>query len=178
MSFLFLKYLSRYHYIYSKYKNREPLNAFYMHSPSRFLTIPSSSRSSPGQLSKEYGLLTVAVYISLAFPTFLGCLYSITYLGVTQKDIKKIFEKVKTTMGIPPSPAASQSTSTESHDWDWLPEWAQSESTINFLSNVLLAMGMTKIFAPIKIGLTAIIVPSLGRRLKAMGIIRSAGKKQ
>ena len=137
----------------------------------------ATASSSMAQLSREYGLLAFAVYCSLAFPTFCGCLYAITYMGVTQKDVKKMFERIKNFFGFPPSsppPAAPSASPEKSHNWDWLPEWARSEATIDFLSNCLLAMGMTKIFAPIKIGLTAFIVPPLGRRLKAMGIIRSA----
>lgn len=98
-------------------------------------------------------------------------------MGVTQKDVKNVFEKIKTSLGFPPSPPSPVVPVADAdHNWDWLPEFARSEGFINFLSNALLAMGMTKIFAPIKLGLTAIIVPPLGRKLKAMGIIKAALK--
>lgn len=142
-----------------------------------FSTATTNKKSSFAELTREYGLLSIVVYSSLALPTFCGCLYAITYMGVTQKDISQAFNKIKSFFGIPvtsPPPPNQTIPPADVHFYHWLPDWMKTEQAQNLMTNALLAMGMTKLFSPIKFGLTALIVPPLGRRLKMAGWIKSA----
>ena len=117
-------------------------------------------------MTKAYGPVAFIVYSSLAFPTFLGCLYSITYLGVTQKDIYNWLDKVKGFFGMEPTLPAEKKAQT---NWDFLPEFMKTEKFIEFGTNVLLAMVMTKIFSPLKLTLTAMLTPSAARLFQRFG---------
>jgi hypothetical protein len=134
----------------------------------------NSSKSSLATMTKEYGPLAVLVYASLAFPTFCGCLYAVTYMGITEEDIKKAFDTIKTTIGLDTKSSEEEpSKPTKSIlESEWIPDWAKTKQFQQFATNCLLAMAMTKLFSPIKFGLTAMIVPSLGKRLKQMGWIK------
>ena len=143
----------------------------------RFLTTsstPTSNSSSLAQKTKEYGLLSIIVYSTLSFSTFCGCLFSISKLELTSKDFTNGLNKVRIAVGMDPveieeAPAEKE----ESRIYKHLPDWAKTEQAQRVATNVLLAMGMTKLFAPVKIGLTAMIVPSLARKLKSVGWMRN-----
>lgn len=57
-----------------------------------------------------------------------------------------------------------------SNQWiSMLPEWMRNPATRQVLTNVLLAMAMTKLFLPIKLGITAAITPMVARKLRDLG---------
>ncbi|KAI8897247.1 hypothetical protein BC833DRAFT_552863 [Globomyces pollinis-pini] len=126
------------------------------------------------QLSKEYGLLALGIYSIFSFSTFCGCYYYITSQNFTGKDLTKLFNKVRTFFGL--ETEKHEPTEPLHNRYDWLPAWTQDPTFVRISTNVLLAMGMTKLFAPIKIGLTALIVPGVSRKLKALGWIKTVTK--
>lgn len=137
---------------------------------SRLRRFPALRRhsSTSSKVTREYGPIVLVVYSCIAVPTFFGCLYSVTYMGITQQDVRKVFIRIKTLIGFEPSTDILKEGDVKS-TIDWLPEFAQTEQFTNFTTNVLIAMGMTKLFTPIKLALTAVLVPPLGRRLRALG---------
>jgi hypothetical protein len=156
--------------ISSVLNQRVPFRAILWRPKAHYST--SSNPSSFSTLAREYGPVAVVVYFGLAFPTFCGCLYAITYMGVTKDEIQAVFDKIKTALGIPLSAKEEVKPGVDSnHSWDWLPAWAKTEQATTIATNILLAMGMTKLFAPIKFGLVGMIVPPLGRFLKSRGWI-------
>ncbi|KAJ3019709.1 hypothetical protein HKX48_001865 [Thoreauomyces humboldtii] len=134
-------------------------------------------------LSREYGPIALGVYLSLSFMTFCACLTSITVLGVDQAQISGWWKTIKTTLGFPPAPGSgseSEASSMEPSDRDaaaaeakgWsamLPEWTRNPSTRHMLTSVLLAMGMTKLFLPVKLAITMAITPMVAKRLRSFG---------
>jgi hypothetical protein len=123
--------------------------------------------SNASNLTRQYGPVAVIVYSSLAFPTFLGCLYSITYMGVTQKDIYNWLDRVKSFFGL--EVTSAQDKTQVSRNWESLPDFMKTEKFTEFATNVLLAMVMTKIFAPLKLTLTAMLTPSAARLFQRFG---------
>jgi hypothetical protein len=89
-------------------------------------------------------------------------------MGITQEDVSKIGNRIKEAVGM----KISNEPQTESTVWKSMPAWIKTPRNAQIMTNVLIAMGMTKLFSPIKIGITAAIVPGLGRRLKAKGWIK------
>lgn len=116
---------------------------------------------------KKYGVLAFGVYSTLSFSVFCGCMYSITYMGIRQQDVNNLFNKVKETLGWEIKNEMVEER--ESTLLKILPASMRTTETVDFLTRVLLAMGMTKLFLPIKLPLVAFITPLLARRLTRMG---------
>ncbi|KAJ3323180.1 hypothetical protein HDV06_002192 [Boothiomyces sp. JEL0866] len=134
---------------------------------SQFNLHPVRRYASFKELAREYGPVALGVYGTLAFVTYWGCFLSITYLGVTQDDISAAFNKLRSFVGMKPEEKKEEVKS----DIKWLPEWAKTPQFQTIATNLLLALLMTKLFSPIKIGITAALTPPIGKKLKAMGWI-------
>ncbi len=136
--------------------------------------IINRQKSSIRQLTQDYGMLAVGVYAGLSFSTFCGCLYSVTYMGITQEDISKVWNRLRGAIGLETnsSQPKDDGESTISTLWKKMPAWAQTPENSQRVTNVLLAMGMTKLFSPLKLAITAMIVPPLGKRLVAKGLLK------
>ncbi|KAJ3035089.1 hypothetical protein HK097_004293, partial [Rhizophlyctis rosea] len=129
-------------------------------------------------LAREYGPLALTVYLTMSFLTFCACFASITFLGVDQTKIRAALDSIKQTLGFHvPTPteiaareAESQLEQKESAKWmQYLPEWTRDPAVRVHMTNFLLAMGMTKLFMPVKLGITAAVVPGLAKKLRGMG---------
>ncbi|KAL2917807.1 DUF1279 superfamily [Polyrhizophydium stewartii] len=143
-------------------------------------------------LLREYGAVALGVYFSMSFLVFCCCFASITFLGINETHIARVFAQLKRLVGLGTKPdgeapvsaggrdsaeeassAASSSAEREQAErksvLDWLPEWARNPTVVRIGTNALLAMAMTKLFVPIKVAITAAIVPSVAKRLRAMG---------
>ncbi|KAJ3035100.1 hypothetical protein HDV00_004322 [Rhizophlyctis rosea] len=149
-----------------------------------YTTRPTSSHEPPSSqppkrdfksLTREYGPLALATYLTMSFLTFCACFASITFFGVDQARIQAALDYVKAALGFHvPTPEErqqkEQEETKESAKWlQYLPEWTKDPAVRTVLTNVLLAMAMTKLFMPIKIAITAAIVPSVARKLRSMG---------
>ncbi|KAI8821649.1 Sucrase/ferredoxin-like-domain-containing protein [Fimicolochytrium jonesii] len=130
-------------------------------------------------LLREYGPIATITYLTLSFMTFCACLTSIMVLGIDQKQIKTAFRKIKEFLGFHPADpepelraadALNDETAKEPTWWErHMPEWLKNPATHAMLTNILLAMAMTKMFLPIKLGITAAIVPTVAKKLRSMG---------
>ena len=114
----------------------------------------------------------------MSFLTFCACFASITFLGVDQTKIRSAIDYAKGSLGFHvPTPeelarreAEAKEEQQESAEWlKYLPEWTKDPSIRAHMTNVLLAMGMTKLFMPVKLGITAAIVPGVAKKLRGMG---------
>ncbi|KAI8910890.1 hypothetical protein EDD86DRAFT_203866 [Gorgonomyces haynaldii] len=117
-------------------------------------------------LVRDYGTVAVGTYLTMSFTFFCGCLGSIYFLGVTSEDVKGVFDKLWGFLGYEPS-KSSDSDSWFSKLVEKLPEWAKTPQVMDATTNILLALGMTKLFVPVKLAITASIVPSVARFLRA-----------
>ncbi|KAI9088311.1 hypothetical protein DFS34DRAFT_561096, partial [Phlyctochytrium arcticum] len=115
-------------------------------------------------LTREYGPIALAVYCTLTFLTFCACFTSISAFDIDAKTIKGYLIQAKSWMGYPPStdPDAVEQV-VEPPKESWLDQLPIARET---LTHILLAMGMTKLFVPVKLGLTAGITPIVARRLR------------
>ncbi|KAI8918431.1 Sucrase/ferredoxin-like-domain-containing protein [Powellomyces hirtus] len=122
-------------------------------------------------LTREYGPIALGVYLSLSFMTFCLCLTCITVLNIDEAQIKAIFAYIKSMLGFTPADPAPPAVPTQAAPaWvAWMPEWMRSPQTRQILTSVLLAMGMTKLFLPIKLAITAAITPMVARKLRSFG---------
>eukprot|EP00842_Homolaphlyctis_polyrhiza_P002529 jgi/Hompol1/3277/HPOL_003197-RA len=133
----------------------------------------ASSSQGVVNLVRDYGTVAVVVYFTLSFTVFWLCFASITFLGVNETHISAAFNYVKSFVGIKPADKAVEDASDakpEKTILDMLPEWAKSPLVLRVGANMLLALLMTKLFIPIKVGITAAIVPSVARRFRAWGL--------
>lgn len=112
----------------------------------------------------EYGPISVGVYLTLSFTVFCCCLASIQILDIDAQSLKSVFDRIKGAFGYESSPNPSPS-----EPITWLPEWAKSPAVQSVGTKVLLAIGMTKLFVPLKVGMTAAITPMVAKKLRAMG---------
>jgi hypothetical protein len=64
----------------------------------------------------------------------------------------------------------SGDTNTDQDKLKWLPPWALSMGT-----NFFLALAMTKLLIPVKVGLTAYLTPRVAKKLRGLGF--QLGKK-
>ena len=144
------------------------------HPIKRFQSTKTPEPGTLAQKTKQYGMLSVLVYSSLSFTTFCGCIFAISRLDLTTRDLTNVLNKVRVAIGIDPVVYEEEpEQKDQSKIYTMLPEWAKTERVRKGATNVLLAMAMTKLFAPVKIGLTAMIVPSLARKLRTMGLLKS-----
>ncbi|KAJ3158860.1 hypothetical protein HDU86_002548 [Geranomyces michiganensis] len=127
-------------------------------------------------LMREYGPIATGVYLSLSFLTFCACLTSIVVLGIDEAQIKRWFAMVRSAVGFPPASDDSKAieiaddVNTEPTFWAKItPEWMRSPTTRHAITTVLLAMGMTKLFMPVKLGITAAITPFVAKKLRSFG---------
>jgi hypothetical protein len=123
-------------------------------------------------IARQYGSLAVGVYFTLSFSTFMVCLSTVYFAGITQKDVSRLFQKIKGFFGIEPSKPKENGKDEEgflSGILKSLPEWAQHPKIIDLGTNVLIALGMAKLLIPVKLTITAAIVPSVARYLKRLG---------
>ncbi|TPX66625.1 hypothetical protein SpCBS45565_g04347 [Spizellomyces sp. 'palustris'] len=123
-------------------------------------------------LTREYGPIAVGVYLSLSFLTFCACLTAITAFGIDEAQIKGWFDKFRSMVGFPPSPTPTNpdtEPNTETNDKTYLPTIFQNPTTRQTLTTILLAMAMTKLFLPIKLGITAAITPFVAKKLRNLG---------
>ncbi|KAJ3233338.1 hypothetical protein HDU81_002319 [Chytriomyces hyalinus] len=145
-----------------------------------------SEKKEPGKMSsmiREYGPLAVGVYFFFSSITFVCCLSSIYFLGVDREMILRWVHNAKVAIGLESEnkPEAAESKSVPAKDdedttdggkksfFDFLPEFLKTEAVLTLGTNVLLAMVMTKLFVPVKLGLVAVVTPVVARRLRAMG---------
>ncbi|KAK5665667.1 hypothetical protein BDV3_006722 [Batrachochytrium dendrobatidis] len=135
---------------------------------------PSNPKTGIRFLLRQYGTVALGTYMVLSFTVFCGCLTSITFLGIDETHIATAFNYVKSLVGIQPDSSIplSDTDPAESkkmfESMTWLPEWARSPDMIRIVTNVLLAMAMTKLFTPFKIAITAATVPSIAKRIRSM----------
>ncbi|KAJ3175975.1 hypothetical protein HDU87_005640 [Geranomyces variabilis] len=127
-------------------------------------------------LMREYGPIATGVYLSLSFLTFCACLTSIVVLGIDEAQIKRWFALVRSAVGFPPAvdakPVAEVAEDATSEPTFWAkitPEWMRSPTTRHAITTVLLAMGMTKLFMPVKLGITVAITPFVAKKLRSFG---------
>jgi hypothetical protein len=123
----------------------------------RFTSTPA--QSSFRERLREYGPVSVGVYVTLTFTFFSASLASITLLGVDMQKIQNVFDRMRETVGLQKAPTK------DSNDLSWLPEWFRNP----IVTQVLMAMALTKLFLPIKLGLTAFLTPMVARRLRSLG---------
>ncbi|TPX61263.1 hypothetical protein CcCBS67573_g08943 [Chytriomyces confervae] len=149
-----------------------------------------SEKKEPGKMSsmiREYGPLAIGVYFFFSSITFVCCLSSIYFLGVDREMILRWVHNAKVAIGLESEAKAEDSiTAAESKSapvkdnedtteggkksfFDFLPEVLKTEAVLTLGTNVLLAMVMTKLFVPVKLGLVAVVTPVVARRLRAMG---------
>ncbi|KAJ3186621.1 hypothetical protein HDU85_007441 [Gaertneriomyces sp. JEL0708] len=128
-------------------------------------------------LTREYGPIALCVYLTISFMTTCACFAAITLLGIDEKQIKSVFNTIKSFLGFPPppelavtSPAGEEEPSDAGKSWtQWMPEWMRNPTTQKTLTNILLAMAMAKLFVPIKVPLAAYLTPGVARRLRSFG---------
>lgn len=136
----------------------------------RHLTISNNppEKLSFSQLTRKYGTLAIGVYLSLSFVVFCGCFISITMLGITSKDIKRVLDNFKRFIGIKPETLQAHESTAFDNLFKKLN--IQDPNIIQFITNFFLAFAMTKLFSPFKIVACAFIVPGLARKLQRMGL--------
>ena len=95
--------------------------------------------------------------MSVSFTTFCLCLSSITFFQLDINKIQDLLYKTKKMAGWHPDP----------------PQQVDN-SAASWTSQILIAMAMTKLFVPIKLGITAALTPILARKLRYYGFNLSA----
>ncbi|KAJ3110347.1 hypothetical protein HDU96_006681 [Phlyctochytrium bullatum] len=140
------------------------------------------------ELFREYGPIAVMVYFALSSTVFLICFSSISFLGVNEQTVMSIFSRLKSLVGLGSNQkTAADGSQVEMTDADFaaeaekdrkadeksilrfLPAFMQSPWIITVGTNVLLAMAMTKLFLPLKVGVVVAVTPTVAKRLRAMG---------
>ncbi|KAI9099523.1 Sucrase/ferredoxin-like-domain-containing protein [Phlyctochytrium arcticum] len=151
-----------------------------------FSAIPSSQAEGPRQeqpeqsppkrdiksLTREYGPIAVAVYLTFSFSTFLLCLGLISTYEIDAAKLSEVFTTLKSYLGIAapsPSEVEEEAEPKQSELFNLLPERFRTPEVRAGATMVLLAMAMTKLFLPIKLGLTAAVTPLVAKRLRTMG---------
>jgi hypothetical protein len=124
---------------------------------------------------KQYGGIALTVYFSISFTLFCCTLTAVSLLDITADDTAHALERIRAFLGI--SQSVKQQAENEGPGLiqrlvHKLPEWAQSEGTIKLLGNSLIALGITKLLIPVKLGITAAIVPKIVKTLKRSGHIK------
>jgi Protein of unknown function (DUF1279) len=142
----------------------------------QFRTMPVGVRHASGlrQLAKKYGSVAVGTYLTLSFSVFCCCLASIQVLGIDQKDVAEVFNKVKTAVGIDTTPHEETKVDLEEAGEvvSYMPEFMQNPTVVKVTTTLLLATAMTKLFTPLKVAITVAIVPTVARTLTRLGYIK------
>ncbi|KAJ3093878.1 hypothetical protein HDU97_008888 [Phlyctochytrium planicorne] len=140
------------------------------------LASSESITSEPGKrnlstLFKEYGPIAAGVYLALGFTIFLICFTSITILGIDAQTITSAFSRIKSFLGFPLATSTDEIQEEEDGETfsSHLPGFMRNPWLMTILSNALLAMAMTKLFGPIKLGVVLAVTPAVAKRLRAMG---------
>lgn len=127
------------------------------------------------QMIRQYGSVAIGTYLTLSFTVFLSCVASIQILGIDQKDVYMAFNKIKNALGIETIPIDEQ-LENESQDSgkviSSLPAWMNNPTVVKVATVFLLASAITKLFTPIKLGVTVAIVPTVHKVLKRLGYIK------
>ncbi|KAJ3191053.1 hypothetical protein HK101_008137 [Irineochytrium annulatum] len=138
----------------------------------------SGAKRSMKTMIREYGPIVVVVYFILSTTTFIICFSSITFLGVNEHTIMAVLDRAKAILGFKTKlPTEAETEAADASDRKeeksfllrYLPEPLQKPWLITVLTNVLLAMAMTKLFIPIKVGVVLGITPSIAKKLRSMG---------
>ncbi|KAJ3328662.1 hypothetical protein HDU76_009529 [Blyttiomyces sp. JEL0837] len=100
-------------------------------------------------------------------------------MGIDKDTIMGVINKAKSFIGLKTKPhheekAENQEELAEAKKdaagvFKYVPEVFKSPSVLTFMTNVLLAMAMTKLFLPIKLTVVAFVTPTVAKRLRAMG---------
>jgi hypothetical protein len=93
-------------------------------------------------------------------------------MGITQDDLSKVFNRIRQSIGMQVQEPDPETKKEDSQLWKMLPEWIKTPENSQRMTNVLLAMAMTKLFSPLKLAVTAMIVPPLGKKLVEKGLLR------
>ena len=125
-------------------------------------SIPSSKINFKG-LFREYGSIAFNVYLAISFSFFFCTFTTITLLGVDAKTIQNALHSIKTSLGIQTSPSPSESEGDSKSSLFQLPEWLENPTLIHLGTNILLSLGIAKLFLPIKLGLTMYLTPKVAR---------------
>jgi hypothetical protein len=115
------------------------------------------------RLVREYGRIAFVVYGALTFTTFCCCYLSIVYLGVDVHALLHKFHNLRHSAGLGAITDAEQTTMNQVKD--------EKGKERNFFSwqTWLLALAMTKVFVPVKLGLTAAFTPTVAKILRQRG---------
>jgi hypothetical protein len=117
----------------------------------------------------KQSIAAFAVYSLLSFTIFLACFGIITYFGIDQHDLFKIFDYIKSIFGIAVTEHPDYASSLVKN----LPTRLSSPDTIKLLTRFFLAGLMTKLFIPLKLPLVGIITPLLMRKVNSFQIRRN-----
>jgi hypothetical protein len=146
-----------------------------------FAARPQLRQASFRQVVRQYGWIALGTYSTLSFVTFSSCLAAIQVLGIDQKDVYKVVNYLKKSIGVHPSTPA-QETKLDPKEpkkvVSYLPEWFNNPTVIKVTTVILLASAMTKLFTPIKIAITVAILPTVAKTLRRMGYIKDIQRKQ
>lgn len=151
--------------------------------PSLLKPLHRNAASGARQTAQQYGTLAVGVYLTLSFTTFCCCLSSIYFLGVTQESVSKVFARIYNLLGMDKKKKDVDVELDEEKPgvlqrlFKVLPEGLKTPGVVQTATNILLAMAMTKLLTPIKLGITAAVVPSIAKYLRSMGYIKTIVKK-
>jgi hypothetical protein len=107
--------------------------------------------------------------MSLSFTIFCCCYASIALLGIDAQSLKGLLSTVKSHI-----PGLSSTDPKESNSTPTLPQensGNNKDDTIwmNLGANLVLAIAMTKLFVPLKVGLTAYLTPKVAKKLRSLG---------
>ena len=110
--------------------------------------------------------------MSLSFTIFCCCYASITLLGIEAQTVADVLSSIKSHIPGLSSDSKEAMGSINPH-----PEPPHTKSSptnqntlwMNIGANLVLAMAMTKLFVPIKVGLTAYLTPRVAKKLRSLG---------
>ena len=91
-------------------------------------------------------------------------------MGITAKDVGEIINKLKQLSPLHKHSEDEEALKQEKKEIQKKAEnvgsgWIENPAILNVLSNALLAMGITKVFSPLKLLITGMITPSVAKRI-------------
>jgi hypothetical protein len=100
-------------------------------------------------LVKQYGKTAIITYSALSFTTFSGCLYAVHTMGIQKSQAIEWLNTARKFIGLSPTNEPIH-TNKETLGSEWP-------------AKIVIALIITKLFSPLKVGLTAVLVPRLSR---------------
>jgi hypothetical protein len=157
---------------------RLPFNRFHRQPTYRFYSQQvTTEKETFRSITRKYGVVAVGVYLSISFTVFCSILGSMTFMNISPHDIQSFLYRIKSSI---PFLHSSQDLDKEEEQVRQEAEQAQHEGIlgwihsqlessnpemVQFMTNAVLAMAVAKLFSPIKLAITVLVLDLVGNNI-------------